>query len=113
MEGKSLVPGERYLYRFKGKQIPVIFLDSVRIGRYSFVRFCRIDNGDIFQKRGAGAISKHYDDCVWWFQGNCTCSARLAKEKCFKYSPEGNACSICNTVNQWCEHIKPPKEITV
>jgi hypothetical protein len=30
-----------------------------------------------------------------------------------EYNPSGVYCSICNTHNQWCEHIHPPLQYQI
>jgi len=95
MEGKSLVPGEMYLFRDGKHQIAVVFQGRVNktVSRLGIMQlgvmrpgnrmlmFKRVDDGRIFYRRGAGSLSKHYDDCVLVSRTNaCQCAARLQKE---------------------------------
>ena len=76
MEGKSLVVGVTYLFRRKGKQVPVIFLRKP-YPMDPMLIFLDVATGKEFPRRVASALSKHFDSCAIGRE-SCDCAARLA-----------------------------------
>ena len=79
MDGAMLVPGARDLFRSRGKQVPVIFVGKP----CAFVLvFREIATGRKFTRKGARALSLHYDDCSFLTreEKHCRCKERLAAE---------------------------------
>lgn len=88
MEGRRMAAGERYLFRLRGKQIPVtyegmfekipvlIFDSEVPKGRM-FLKMIRLDTGEEIYRKTARALSKHFDDCALIRRDGCDCVRRL------------------------------------
>ena len=81
MEGKSLVVGATYLFRQKGKQVPLVFVGRTFQPKgkapANMLHFDTLDGLVTMQRRSARALSKHFDSCAIGRE-SCDCAARLA-----------------------------------
>ena len=80
MEGKSLIVGATYLFRLRGKQVPVMLTSNMHENGKLTYRFHRITgppSSPRLIRNSARALSKHFDSCAIGRE-SCDCAARLA-----------------------------------
>ncbi len=82
MDGNSLVVGERYLFRLRGKQVPVVYMgrfwnENTYQTNLHLRRLDLLPTGYLY-RRTARALSKHFDNCALVGREDCRCAERLS-----------------------------------
>jgi hypothetical protein len=79
MDKDVVVEGDYYLFRLKGKQVPVLMKSKAREGRKLVYRMLRLDTNEWLVRGTARALSRHYDDCNIWVGDMCDCVSKIMR----------------------------------
>ncbi len=78
MDKDQVKSGDWYLFRLRGKQVPVK-VDKTSYQDHIRYVITRVDTGAQFTRRSAGGLSRHFEDCYLIRRRSCKCFERLTR----------------------------------